>query len=66
VVTVADRLLLRIPEACEVAAISRSKLYELIESGAVPAVHVGRSIRVPMEGLRRWADAQPAVSRRGA
>jgi excisionase family DNA binding protein len=59
-------LLLRISEACEVAAISRSKLYELIESGEVPAVHIGRGVRVPMEGLRRWAAARPAVSRRGA
>jgi excisionase family DNA binding protein len=52
-----DRLLLRVPEAADVAGISRSLAYELIRTGQMPSVRVGRSIRVPADGLKRWVDA---------
>ena len=51
-----DRILLRVPEAAEAAGISRSLAYQLIASGEMPSVRVGRSIRVPAEALRRWAE----------
>ncbi len=53
-----DRLLLRPDEAAEVLGVGRSKIYALLASGEVPAVRVGRSVRVPVEALRRWVDRQ--------
>ncbi|MBO2531093.1 MAG: hypothetical protein CW348_14800 [Thermobifida sp.] len=39
------RLLLTVPEAARVLAISRSKLYELLASGAVRSLRIGGSRR---------------------
>jgi excisionase family DNA binding protein len=53
-----DRLLLKVGEAAEVAAISRSKAYELISEGTWPVIHVGRGLRVPVAALREWIEQQ--------
>lgn len=49
--------LLRIPEAAALLAISRTKLYELVEQGAIPHVRVGQSIRIPRRRLLAWLEA---------
>lgn len=53
-----EKLLLRVTEASELIGVSRSKMYELIASGAVPSVRLEgtRLVRVPMDALRRLAD----------
>jgi excisionase family DNA binding protein len=52
-----EKLLLRPNEAAEMIGVSRSKIYEMIASGAVPAVRLegGRLIRVPLAELQRLA-----------
>lgn len=40
------QLLLTLPEVGRVLAISRSKVYDLLNSNALPSVHIGRSRRV--------------------
>jgi excisionase family DNA binding protein len=45
------KLLLTISEATHVLAISRSKLYGLLNSGHLPSVHIGRSRRIRMTDL---------------
>lgn len=50
-----DKLLYRIPEACELLGISRSKLYLLIASGDLPTVRVGGTQRVRASDLRDYA-----------
>lgn len=42
----------RIPEACRLTGIGRSKFYELIAAGEVEIVKVGAMTLVPMEALR--------------
>lgn len=42
----------RIPEACRLTGIGRSKFYELIAAGEVEIVKVGAMTLVPMDGLR--------------
>jgi excisionase family DNA binding protein len=49
-----DRLLLRVDEAAKLMAISRSKAYELIAGEQIPAIRVGKSIRVPVQELMDW------------
>jgi excisionase family DNA binding protein len=53
----AGRLLLRVAEAAEVLAISRSSLYQLMSSGEVRTVRLGRTVRIPRRELERLASA---------
>jgi excisionase family DNA binding protein len=48
------RLLLTVPEAAEALAISRSKLYELLASGAVASIRIEGSRRVPITALEEY------------
>ena len=50
------KLLLRPSEAGEALGLSRSTIYELVASGEIPSVRVGRSVRVPVEGLKAWVE----------
>jgi excisionase family DNA binding protein len=49
-----ERLLLRPIEAADAIGVGRSKVYELIASGALPSIRIGSSVRVPVEGLKAW------------
>jgi excisionase family DNA binding protein len=51
------KLLLTTDEACRVLAISRSKLYELLGSGNLPSVRIGRSRRIRMRDLEEFVDS---------
>jgi len=53
-----EKLLLRVPEAAEIASVGRTTAYELIGSGAWPVVRIGTAVRVHAEGLRAWVEAQ--------
>ena len=53
-----ERLLLRPAEVAELLGVSRSRVYELIASRALPSVRVGLTRRVPVEALRRWIEQQ--------
>ena len=57
-----DRLLLRPVEVSELLGIGRSRAYELIASGILPSIRIGSSVRVPVEALRAWIDAQGDAS----
>jgi excisionase family DNA binding protein len=58
-----ERVLLRVSEAAEMIGVSRSKLYEMVAEGVLPAVRLpgNRLIRIPAEAVRRLA-AQPATA----
>lgn len=53
-----ERLLVRPTEAAELLGVSRSKIYELLASGELPSVKIGKSIRVPVEELRQWVSSR--------
>ena len=57
-----ERLMLRPAEAAEAIGVSRSKLYELLSSGALPSVRLGSSVRVPVSALRDWIERQLAAT----
>jgi excisionase family DNA binding protein len=52
-----ERILIRPAEAAEMIGVSKSKIYELIASGAIPSVRLeqGRMIRVPLVALKALA-----------
>ncbi len=37
-----------------------TRTYELLRSGSLPVVRVGRAVRVPRDALRRWVDEHTA------
>lgn len=55
-----ERLAYRVTEAAEAIGVSRAKAYELVSSGQLPSIRVGKSRRVPVEELRAWVAAQVA------
>ncbi|MDD5092829.1 MAG: helix-turn-helix domain-containing protein [Dehalococcoidia bacterium] len=56
-----EKVLLRPLEAAEALGIGRTKMYELLASGELPKVQIGRCIRVPVHGLKQWAEKQTIV-----
>jgi excisionase family DNA binding protein len=51
----ADKLLYRVKTAAEMLDVSRSQIYNLVNDGALRAVKVGKSIRIPAEAVREMA-----------
>ncbi len=58
------RLLLTIEEGADRLGIGRSLMYQLVLSGAVESVKLGRLRRIPEECLREHVDRLLAASRR--
>jgi excisionase family DNA binding protein len=62
----ADPLVLTVEEAAELLRVSRSAAYAAIQRGELPAVHIGRTIRVPRGRLlaliREETSAAPLLS----
>lgn len=55
-------LTVRIPEACRLTGIGRSKLYELIKAGEIETIKVGNSTLVTVAGLEAFLDKCRATS----
>ena len=54
-----ERLLLKPAEVTEVLGIGRSRIYEMLATGELPSIRIGRCIRIPAGALREWvADRQ--------
>jgi len=51
-----QKLLIRPVEAATLLSVSRSSIYELIASGAVPSVRIGRMLRIPVAAIRKLAE----------
>ena len=58
-----ERLLLRPREVAVATGLSRSMVYELINRGEIPAIRVGKSVRVPVAELQQWIREQAAQQR---
>lgn len=53
------RLLLTIPDVCAALVISRDAVYELLHSGRLPSVTIGRLRRIRVSDLERFVAALP-------
>jgi len=51
-------LLLRIPEVAAELRLARSSVYQLIQTGELPVVRIGRAVRVPRSALEDWIEHQ--------
>ncbi len=50
----APALLVTIRQASTMLSISRSSIYLLIESGQLISIHIGRSVRLPVDQLEQF------------
>jgi excisionase family DNA binding protein len=62
----ADYELLKVPEVAECLRISEDLVYELVARGELPAVRLGRKIRLPAFGLKQWIVRASGASPDGA
>lgn len=49
---------MKVPEVAEELRIARSRAYELVADGEIPAVKIGRSVRIRRKELDRWLEDQ--------
>lgn len=52
-----DPLTFTVNETARELRIGRNKVYDLIRAGDLPALHIGRAIRVPVSALRAWLES---------
>ena len=57
-----DRLLLKVDEATQLTGLGRSKIYELLASGQLRSIAVGRARRIPADALRDWIAEQVSAA----
>lgn len=50
------RLLLRIPEVMSMLGLGRTKIYELIATGELPVIRVGKAVRISIVALEKWIE----------
>ncbi len=49
-----DRRWLRVADVAQTLSVSPRLVYKMIDNGDLPAVQLGRAVRIPMDALRQW------------
>jgi excisionase family DNA binding protein len=57
---VSTPLAVRVPHACRLTGIRRSKLYELIAAGEIRVIKVGSITLIPFAGLQQFLEQRSA------
>ena len=55
------KLAYSVPEAAQMIGLGRTKMFELIATGEVASIKVGRRTLVPIESLRNFVENLPSV-----
>ena len=53
-----EPLLLKAADVGKLLGLGRSKVFAMVAAGQLPAIRIGRSVRVPREALERWVREQ--------
>lgn len=54
-------MLLTVKDVESALQLGRTRTYELVRSGELPVIRIGRAVRIPRDALRRWVEAQVAA-----
>ncbi len=60
-----SEILLRAEEVAARLRLGRSTVYDMIKSGQLPSLRVGRSVRVPLQALTEWVASRTEVGDSG-
>ena len=60
-----DLRLVTLPDAARFLSVSRGSLYDLLTTGQLASVHIGRSRRIPLGELHRYILERLECDRRG-
>ena len=55
-------LLLRAEEAARLTSLGRSTIFKMLACGELPAVRVGRAVRVRRSDLEKWIDSRSGIA----
>jgi excisionase family DNA binding protein len=58
------KLLLTVASVMVRTSLGRTKIYQLIGSGEIPTVRIGRALRIPAKALQEWVEKQQKTSKR--
>lgn len=50
-------LVMTVPEMAEILQIGRNTAYDLVKSGAIRSIHIGRTIRISQAALLEYLDS---------
>lgn len=53
-----ERLLYSVSEAGHAIGVSRNRAYELVRTGQLPSIRIGKTLRVPVSALQDWIAQQ--------
>lgn len=53
-----NNLLFKPEEIAQILRISKSQVYTLCREGTIPAIYIGRNLRIPNEDFNRWLRSQ--------
>jgi excisionase family DNA binding protein len=56
-----ERLLVTIPEAADALAVGRTTIYQLIWTGQLTPIHIGRSVRLAVEQLEEFVEGRLTI-----
>lgn len=59
-----EPLTFTVNETARELRVGRNTVYELIRAGELPALHIGRAIRVPVSALRAWLESNTSNTER--
>ena len=58
----AHPLLLTVKDLEAELQLGRTRTYELVRSGQIPVMRIGRAVRIPRDALRRWVEDRTSGS----
>jgi excisionase family DNA binding protein len=61
-----DQLLYTIAQCCRMAAIGRTKFYELVANGEIPVRKIGKRTLVAASDLQNWVERLPGIESKGS
>ena len=59
-----DHEMLKVDDVAALLKLGRTKVYQLVAAGELPAVRIGKALRISAEALQEWLSTQ-AVTKPG-